>query len=137
MFKELHLLARSIYTFALVLLFMGVTGVDSFLAALIVGVTIFSFSFFWQYLVLHVLIRELPDVIGRWYFLVVWFVFCTAGIVGSAMMIPHMSEALMYNFVEEFAFALSFWGITLSVFGGAFVAMTCARRAFTRHGLLG
>lgn len=130
MLKELDLVARTIYSFLAVIAFTGVTGLSFSTAMLEIGFLIFANSVLFQYFVLKK-ITVTPR--GRLFFLIGWLVFCVAGIVGSAMMIPQLDDLD----AKESSIKAVLWGSVFIAFNAAFVAMTCARRAFTRHGALG
>ena len=138
MLKEFHLIARTIHSFFAVLVFTGVTGLSFSVAMLGIGALIFANSFLFQYFVLHFALKKVTVTPrGRLYFLIGWWIFCVAGILGSTLMIPQLQDLELYASTEEFSRKGALWGSIFIAFSAAFVAMTCARRTFTRHGLLG
>lgn len=138
MIKELHLVARTIYTFVTILFFSGITGLSLYASFLGIGLTTFSMSFLWQYFVLHFTFKNVVTTPrGRLKFLIGWWVACFAGIAWATTMLPSLDNLPLYDSAEAFAHQLALWGGVLSAFSSAFVAMTCTRRAFTHHGGLG
>lgn len=138
MLKEFHLVARTIYSFIAVLALTGVTGLSFSMAMLGIGFLIFANSFLFQYYVLHFALKKVVTTPrGRLFFLIGWWVFCIVGIAGSAMMIPPLEDLGLYASAEEYLKKAALWSSVFTAFSAAFVAMTCARRAFTRHGALG
>ncbi len=137
MLKELHLVARTIYSFLATLVFNGVTGL-SFLTTgtSLVGITIFANSFMFQYFVLHLVLKKITKITDRRSFLIGWLIFCIAGLIGSALMIPHFEDLALYASVEDFSHKGARWGSVFIAFSAALVAMTCTRRAFRRYGAL-
>lgn len=139
--KEFHLVARTIYSFLAVLAFMGVTGLSFSMVMLKVGLLVFVNSFLLQYFVLHSALKKITVTPrGRLFFLIGWWVFCVAGIVGSAMMTPQLQDLYLnasIEDVEEFSGKAVLWSSVFIVFSAALVAMDCARRAFTRYEALG
>ncbi|MFA5132237.1 MAG: hypothetical protein WC444_02835 [Candidatus Paceibacterota bacterium] len=138
MIKELHLVARILYSFLATLALSGVTGLALSGALAFIGVLIFFNSFVFQYFVLHFALKEVAVTKrARLLFLIGWLVICLAGLVGSGLMIPQMKDLELYASVEEFARTSTLWACVFSAFGAALVALTCTRRAWTRHGQLG
>jgi len=136
MLKELHLIARTIYTFVAVFAFSGLAGLGFGNVIWSLGVIIFMSSFFFQYWVIHFALKNLTTPKGRAWFLLAWAVTCFAALVSVTMMMPSFSDLPEYGSVEALAGAMTLWGAVYATFAAALVALTCARRAWTRHGQL-
>jgi hypothetical protein len=137
MLKELHLVARTIYTFVAVFAFSGLAGLGFGDVIWTLGVIIFVSSFFFQYWVLHYALKNLNTVQKRLWFLIAWITGSLAGIVIITLMMPTFSDLGQYESVEALAHVMALWGSGYAAFSAAIVAATCARRAWTRHGSLG
>ncbi|MFZ2187101.1 MAG: hypothetical protein WAV46_00535 [Candidatus Moraniibacteriota bacterium] len=138
MIKELHLVARVIYTVLVTLFFSSISGFSFSASFMGIGWVIFLMSFMFQYYVLHfVLKRSAKTPRDRLYILIGWFIVSVAGMLITAYMIPSLTELSQYESDNAFLHKVALWGSIFAAFGSAFVAMTCARRAFTRHGGLG
>ena len=135
--RELHLVARTIYTLMSVFALMGVTGLFTWKGALVFGPFIFISSFVFQYYVLHEALKSLPTPRGRLWFLIGWLVFVFAGLAFSGMMIPSVNEVTAETDTRAFSFKIAWWSVVFVFFSSLLVATTCARRAFTRYGALG
>jgi hypothetical protein len=138
MIKELHLVARVIYTVLITLFFSGISGFGFATSFMGIGWVVFGMSFVFQYYVLHFMLKQSAATTrGRLYILIGWFVVSVVGMLTAAYMTPSLTELGQYESDSVFLHKVALWGSIFAAFGSAFVAMTCARRAFTRHGGLG
>ncbi len=138
MIKELHLVARVIYTVLITLFFSGVSGMSFWSSLKGIGWIVLSMSFMFQYYVLHFMLKSgAKTPRGRAYILIGWWVVSMAGMLFTAYMTPSLGELHQYESAEVFLRKVAFWGSLFAASASAFVAMTCARRAFSRHGGLG
>jgi hypothetical protein len=137
MIKELHLMARTLYTFVAVWALSGITRLGLGGTAIVLGVVIFMSSFMFQYYVLHFALKNISTRRNRAWFLVGWTVTCLSGVVITTLMMPTIQDFDQYGSVEALAHAMSLWASAYAAFSAAFVALTCTRRAWTRHGGLG
>jgi hypothetical protein len=138
MLKELHLVSRIFYTFIATLALSSLAGIEINPAGLFMaGALIFLNSFMFEYYVLHFALKNVVKTPrGRIFFLLGWAVACIGGVVLSVIEVPSIKTAITYASVEDFKKSYFFWLGNFMVFSSAFVAFTCARRAFTRHGSL-
>lgn len=139
MLKELHLVARTIYTFVSVLALSAVTGLSLGGNLMFgIGVLIFINSFVFQYFVLHWALKNVVTTPrGRNLFLLGWLIAVLVGIVLSSMMIPSITEIVRAVDPDPLLHQAAWWGSSFVAFSAAFVALTCTRRTWTRHGKLG
>lgn len=138
MLKELHLVARVIYTAVIVLLFSIRSGFSFTTCFMGIGWIMFGMSFLFQYYVLHLLLKQSGATPRRrLYILIGWFVMSMAGMSLAGYMTPSLKDWFMFESDKEFVHQVALWGSIYAAFGSNLVAMTCARRAFSRHGGLG
>lgn len=134
MIKELHLMARTLYTFVAVWALSGITRLGLGGTAIVLGVVIFMSSFMFQYYVLHFALKNIVTTRNRLWFLVGWALVCFTGVVFTTLMMPTIDDFPKYETAEALARDMSLWGSLYASFSAAFVALTCTRRAWTRHG---
>ncbi len=138
MIKELHLVARAIYTLVAVLCFSTLSGFSFTTSFMAVGILIFLNSFMFQYFVLHWAMKNVVATVrGRLWFLIGTWIVTLAGLVVTTIMIPSFESIDRYPSAEAFLKACVGWGAVYVIFATLFVALTCTRRAFDRHGGLG
>lgn len=137
MLKEFHLIARAIYTIATTLLFSSMSGLTLMTTFVSVGAIIFFMSFMWQYYVIHFAMKNVVKPRNRVLFLIGWWFVTVGSICLSVYMIPTFSDLPRFDSKEDLIRTMTMWGSIFITASSAFVAMTCARRAFTRHGALG
>lgn len=135
--RELHLVARTLYTLAAVFAFSGLNGFTFLTGLMTIGWIIFLSSFMWQYYVLHFALQNISSTRGRLLFLIGWCLVTLAGVVFAAIMTPTLAELNNYESEDAFLKSAAFWGSIFVSFSGAFVAFACVRRAWTRYGQLG
>jgi hypothetical protein len=136
--KELHLIARTIYTFVAVLVLSAITGLSiTGNLMLSLGTLIFLNSFMFQYFVLHWALKNFVTTQrGRAWFLLAWMMIVAIGIIVTSMMIPTVREIFDSPDPDALMRQAVGWGSLFAALSSALVAATCARRSFTQHGAL-
>ncbi len=138
MIKELHLVARVIYTAIITLFFSSITGLSFTTSFMGIGWIVFGMSFLFQHYVIHFTLKQVVTVPRRrLYILIGWFVVSMAGMLVAGYMTPSLKEWFMYESDKEFLRTMALWGSIYATFGSNLVAVSCARRAFSQHGSLG